>query len=507
MGARRDDTRFLKYRICHPGHDVPAFCIRILRRSCWPYYTMRRVYIENASADTFRAQSDRFMHQVNVLGLTAIITIAALQPLAAQTYYDRQQQNREYRNLKTATDRAYSVPSGSSSTPGYKSPAPASGSSSGSSSSGSSGSSYNYNSTAPAFKTASEREAERREEIKEEYERSRRIREGEAETQRKHAEFESWNQDRHQRIKRERGDFVSAGLKRSAGNTLIGRYDMMEGLCDTFWATKAGYPPLDRSAATAACAAFVRDSATGSYDTLLARAQRARLWPFATSTYLATLYRRFPERRSEIEQEELRAMPYYFGASRPNLMPGVLCSYAAYPPPAIQNADVPEPFRIQLVDRFIELARKYPAQGLVAAGYCRQQNNPFLLCAQACNDDACLAEMYWNVVHTRIAHRGRDYEGPSIDEYVDVTKSDPAASRQLGKALHWLSRNRDAELKALSTEDWREICRGQALSPYQITTLTRDPDYPTAVHYPKLSKAIKNWRKARGDSYDERYVR
>lgn len=366
--------------------------------------------------------------------------------------------------------------------------------------------SSNYNSTAPAFKTAAQQEAERQERIKSEYEAYKLRREGEAENQRRRDEYDRWNQKRHEGIQEDRERFLRVGMAIAHNKDLLDRLDIMEGLSDTFWADKALKHPIDRRAAIAACASFLQVSITGSLDTLLAHAARARLMPFTTGVFFEHLYYRFPGERARIEEAELLAMPYYFGAGRPNVIPGSVCSYTAYPPPAIDNEALPAVTRARIIERFVDLARKYPEQGLIAAGYCRPAVNPFLLYAKTCEDEACRAEMYRNVLHTRIARLGSDYEGVSMNEYVDATKSHPAARRQLAQALYWLSRYRDAELRALSTDDWRAICRAQALHPYDVSTLVRDADYPMAKPYPKLNSAIKNWPKHRGPR-NEDYAR
>lgn len=214
--------------------------------------------------------------------------------------------------------------------------------------------------------------------------------------------------------------------------------------------------------------------------------------PFSAEKCIEFLLEKFPEKADSTELLELATKTYFFGASRPHIYLG--CCYTPfYPASLMEHQGVPNNSRYSVLKRFIELAKKYPEEGLEAAGFCRPHINPFILFANANKDDETLKDdMYWRAIHTRVARRGIDFEGEPAGILPTDDKAD-MAKRQLQTPATWLVENRDARLQSLTKEDWLEIADRQNISVYYLAMVFHNPkgDGSLRREYKNLKKAVK----------------
>ena len=317
-----------------------------------------------------------------------------------------------------------------------------------------------------------------------------RRRAAEAENAKQAAALEFDTRNKINYTKSDRDQYFQEKMKLFNGSALS-VVDIREMLFDEYWLKTSQVGPVDYIPAVRAYMAFVKDSANASYDTLMALAIRCRPLPYSTGRILLQLRKKFPEHIEAIEQSELMAKAYYFGANRPNIYMGSNYSIS-YPLSRVEDGALENDLRANMIERFVALAKKYPEKGLIAAGYCRPHTSPFLLYSKWCKDDDCLADMYTRIVYTRIARRGRDYEGyPANDN--SVYDQDKLLERQLGVAAPWLVAHRSEMLENLSVEEWLKIADAQDLDIRRIAYAFRDPAKPDDYkkHYRNLQKAIK----------------
>jgi hypothetical protein len=248
---------------------------------------------------------------------------------------------------------------------------------------------------------------------------------------------------------------------------LLTDLDKRDEVFDNYWLREVqNVGRIDRTDAILAVHTFVRDSALAPYDTILDLARRSRPLPFAAENCFRVLRRRFPGRIVQTEKEELFAKAYYFGAIRPNLYIGAN-SGMMYPFSRIEDGDLPKLQRRAIIERFIELTRRYPEDGRRAAGFCRSHVNPFLTYAIWADADSVKREMYRNVLHMQVARLGRDFEGYAPDDG-KTWNLELRAELQLGDAAGWLSMHDREYLESLDKAGWKAICEAQNLHPYYV---------------------------------------
>ncbi len=411
----------------------------------------------------------------------------------SNTLTQQQRLNAEYKNLGNSTRRAFSVPDRPASSPSRTAPSSNSQSPSSSSRSTISGSGTAAPDNATGWKTRSEVNAERAAAAQEAASYMELRRSVEEEKARLHEAVVAEGVANANRVIEDRREFFREQIKAYEGS-ILSPVDIRDILYDAYWLKTAKAGGVDYRSAADAYMAFVRDSSSASYDTLMARAKRTRLLPYATSRVHAKLRERFPERIEAIEQDELMAKAYYFGANRPNVFMGSNGSIA-YPVSRVEDSELGNDLRAAMVKRFVALSNKYPQQAMIAAGYCRPHTSPFLLYAKWCKNDSCRADMYTRVLYTRMARMGRDYEGYSSWDQSRYDM-DRRMELQLGIAGPWLAANRQEQLERITTEEWRSIAEGQDLPAERLAWILRDPAKPDDYkkRFSALQKAIKKER-------------
>ncbi|MCX3264891.1 hypothetical protein [Pedobacter agri] len=209
---------------------------------------------------------------------------------------------------------------------------------------------------------------------------------------------------------------------------------------------------LDYDSASDAALEFSKETSTKSYDELTDLIKKASILPMSARNMILYLYKKYPERQQQTELLELQQLPYFFGANRPYLFPNWsrLNEYTnnPYPGSYYENAGISAEARSEILERFINLATKYPKEGLVAAGFCRPQLNPFTLYAEtkANLSDLQKKELYWNALHIKRIPAETAYTDNRDMEYVI-----------LRKPLAWLIRYDKDGVKSLSPAEWTDI--------------------------------------------------
>lgn len=245
---------------------------------------------------------------------------------------------------------------------------------------------------------------------------------------------------------------------------------------------------------TKAIKEFESEKNTSDFDRLLSLAISAeRHAEFATSAF-EHLLTRFPDRKEDIEQASLAAMPYYFGARRQDVLrrdprkhPD---DFEYYPASIYEVASAAE--KNMLLQRFKTLATKYPAEALKAAGKCRNQLNPFLLLAEQseANEEECAA------FHMKVLYSDYRSVTPTKAAEYSIAKEETApwyeiADLRMRPSVLYLMKYRRKQMRALKTEDWLEIAKLQGFHVDYIIHAFESPS--------RLDKDIKNygsWRLA-----------
>jgi hypothetical protein len=222
--------------------------------------------------------------------------------------------------------------------------------------------------------------------------------------------------------------------------------------------------PLDYEAASDAVLAFTSTNGTASYQSLYDLVWKARILPMSARNMILFLYEKFPDQRANTELLELKQLPYFFGAGRPYLNHrwGDLKDYTNNPYPGCfyEYTNTSPAMRSEILQRFIELADKYPEEGLIAAGFCRSHINPFTLYAETNSGltDAQKEDYYWKAIHIKRALPDVDYESSIIKtDYIFLDGGNDYVFLLLKKPLTWLIEKREGRIKSLSPADWKEI--------------------------------------------------
>ena len=405
----------------------------------------------------------------------------------------REKQNNEYKRLGESTQRAYNVPSSSSSSSGYKS---TSNSGNNSSSSTSSGSSYIYNNNTPAptFRTQKMIEADLAQKRIDDAEEAKRQQIYAAEKAKSDREYEIWNTKRIYSKLDEKDAYMEATTLRDA-NRAIDKRDVNEHNQDRLFQETVKNIEIDRTDAENAYTIFMKEYSSASYDSLYNWVWRMRVFPFSTSQCLKLMNSSFPDKTTEIELLELKTMPYYFGAVRPNLT-RVSNDYPLfYPETMIQNPIIKKNVEDGIIKRFIELDKKYPPEGAIAAGFCRAECNPYVIYADWNISPEITAEYHIKNLYRPVAVRGRDFIGFAVND--GDTRHIPAQTeRQIGKSARWLVNNRPEWLENLSKEQWIAIARAQHIRPYYLGQVFKTEDSKNVFpkDYKNLNKTIKNFK-------------
>lgn len=389
-------------------------------------------------------------------------------------------QYNEYKRLSEATTRAFSVPERSYSAPAY------SGSSStysGSSSSSSSSSrSYGYGNSTPAYNppSAAEREKWRKES---------------AALDRQAAEWRqiqannaaAAEQRRRNRVRDAEQAYISGLRERYHGK--LPAVDQTEMHKDAFFYYWIETPRTGYGDAEASIELFEQEEQTADYTELLSLAIAGQSHPTAAARCYAALHQRFPEKRAEIERNELVALTYFFGSRIGNLYPEVSLAYCEA---EIEDCDAAR--RKTLLQRFKTLALQHPEDALSAAGYCRPHLNPFVLIGNELSTSTSeQADWYMKALHAK-------YSSSSLPKYEpkDRTSWEGLANRRLRVPAQWLIAHTPDKVYALSTEDWRAIATSQAISTDLIAWAFRDENAdPTDEDKPRYWKRIPNLGKVR----------
>lgn len=185
---------------------------------------------------------------------------------------------------------------------------------------------------------------------------------------------------------------------------------------------------LDYGSASDAVLEFSKETSGKSYDVLTDLIKKASILPMSARNMLLYLYEKFPEKQQQTELLELHQLPYFFGANRPYLFPNWsrLNEYTnnPYPGSYYENIGISAEARSEILERFITLATKYPKEGLVAAGFCRPQLNPFTIYAEtkANLSDLQKKELYWNALHIKRIPAETAYTDNRDMEYVILRK-------------------------------------------------------------------------------------
>lgn len=237
---------------------------------------------------------------------------------------------------------------------------------------------------------------------------------------------------------------------------------------------------------------FKKFAETESFDTLFDYAFEGREFPITTLKCFKTLYRRFPEKKDHLNNNELVIMAYYMGASRSFLLPDKIYennkgTVMMYPKSFYELATLQE--QKDFLQRFNVLEKEQPKTALMIAGYCRKHLNPFLLNALDENaTDSQKFESYKKVLYTKYNN--------NINE-TKISKWREIAESQLNIAAKWLKQNRPEYLNGFTVEDWLELSNSQSIKPDYIAWAVRDEGVIKNYEdkFPNLKKAIKEFDK------------
>ncbi|MBP6662641.1 MAG: hypothetical protein KA172_06110 [Paludibacter sp.] len=288
--------------------------------------------------------------------------------------------------------------------------------------------------------------------------------------------------------------------------------DKLEWYKDTYFATAMNYyypklKLLDYDTASDAVLAFSATYNTAAYQSLYDLVWKARILPLSARNMILHLYQKFPEKQKETEMLELKQLPYFFGAARPYIHHrwGELKSYRINPYPGsfYEYSNTPTAMRNEILERFIELANKYPEEGLVAAGFCRPHLNPFTLYAEANKNltDAQKEDLYWKAIHIKVALPGVDYEN-SMEKTGYPLGGDDNVFLLFRKPLTWLIEKREDRIKSLTPADWTEISDRTDASLRLINAVNISAERKYKYEDVMLYKKYKNFKTA-DDNYDK----
>ena len=253
--------------------------------------------------------------------------------------------------------------------------------------------------------------------------------------------------------------------------------------------------------ATTAIEVFQTVKETATFDDLAKLVFEGKLLFFTNNKNLKYLYTRFPERKADIELIELQLLPYFFGANRTYLQPiydkDGMDTEMYYPSSSYEIADKPE--KQEMVNRFLELNKKYPQQGEEALKLFRRHLNPYIKYVQLmdayANYDRTITEiqneMYLKAIHSKIT--GSDAQTAF-------------ASLIQNNAIH-------EKLKQLTPEDWIMMAEEQQYSVgsiWDVQIYLKNKGWINlGERYKNLDKAKTIWnkeitKKVRQEMRDER---
>lgn len=252
--------------------------------------------------------------------------------------------------------------------------------------------------------------------------------------------------------------------------------------------------------ATTAIEVFQSVKETATFDDLAKLVFEGKLLFFTNNKNLNYLYTRFPERKADIELIELQLLPYFFGANRTYLEPiydkDGMETAMYYPSSSFEIADKPE--KQEMVDRFLELNKKYPQQGQEALKLFRRHLNPYMKYTQLMDrytnnqsTQDIKNEMYLKAIHTKL------------------TGSD--AKTAFGALVQ--NKEMHEKLKLLTVEDWRlmaEEQQGNMNDIWRVQIYLKNKGWINLGNrYSNLEKARNLWdkeitKKVRQEMRDER---
>ena len=248
----------------------------------------------------------------------------------------------------------------------------------------------------------------------------------------------------------------------------------------------------DRSKALSCLKRFEALKGVATYDTLLALAGGANLYPRSANVCLRFLKERFPEQIVRTEKAILANHAYFLGAGMPYLTP--YNATTGYYSKCIWEDETPV-FRGGLLKRFMELAKKYPEEARKAAGACRPHLIPFNIAAKGlCEDDSCRAEMYMHTIRMQMAdqHKNDRLEFGEDDMRFGNEAFWDFNVLRMGDAAQWLVEHRLSALQAFSKEDWEQIAAEKHMNMYNLSWLFRDrkSDDPNTYKHLKIIRSM-----------------
>lgn len=235
----------------------------------------------------------------------------------------------------------------------------------------------------------------------------------------------------------------------------------------------------DRSPQALAYKNFKKESATGNFNTLFNYVVTMQLTPGAAMECIGTLYRRFPDQKSYLQENELLLiMPFIFGGNiREMLWPHDYYAWSTY-----DVADNTE--RDLLIDRFDLLSNLYPKIALEAAGRCRIGQNPYKLLADRTKLQSIdVRSDYFFKVVTSVYKTPESYKG-FYESYAD---------RRMRRAGEWLNYYAKKKMNDLSVADWQAIANAQDLPLESVAWAFRNANDEEGylTKYKNLHKAMK----------------
>ena len=287
--------------------------------------------------------------------------------------------------------------------------------------------------------------------------------------------------------------FIVDGMKNLPRNGLA-NMDFREELGLQWFKEKyaLGEPHLldDRTKALSCLKRFEALKGVASYDTLLALAGGANLYPKSANYCLQFLKERFPEQMVRTEKALLANYAYFYGAGLPYITPYNVKT--GFYPNSIWENETPA-FCAVLLVRFVELARKYPEEARKAAGACRPHLTPLNYAAMAvCKDDDCRAEMYMHTIRMQMASQNENDKlrfGENGMRFGDESSVAFNVLR-MGEAAQWLVEHRLSALQAFSKEDWQQLAAEKHMSVSNFAWIFRDRESDDPNNY----KHLKNMR-------------
>ncbi len=186
---------------------------------------------------------------------------------------------------------------------------------------------------------------------------------------------------------------------KAMGSSVLPKIDQNEFNRDVYFCERTNLKPENRTSAAKAFMAYIRDSASASFDTLRSRAWEARMFPKASLDCYEHLRQRFPAQWKKIEGDEFSVLTYVFGSFRSLVYPEM----TAYPESTYELSTAEE--RAAYLSRFEKLAAFRSGVALKNAGYCRAHLNPYLLLAERSNASVEFrSKCYLNVLFTQYPH-------------------------------------------------------------------------------------------------------